>query len=224
MERNNSPTVAHGVISLGDDKDRLQIVCGACSIKGRRPHQEDMLMMHVDPSCTPPVSVGDSCVSKGTLRGLSMVGIFDGHGGKRCSKFAAQTLPHNLLLALSSTAAASPSSSSPPPPPPPSSLSLSSSPPSQTHEDVSSALRVAYLMTHEDFARMARGAGEERPKTRQRLHDALSKTAASRAGQVSIALDSHTQPCVPPLPLPPFPPPRLVTATDRAFKPLATEH
>lgn len=42
-----------------------------------------------------------------------------------------------------------------------------------------SALRLAYRITHEDFARMARGDAETaRPKTRQRLQEALDKAKA----------------------------------------------
>jgi serine/threonine protein phosphatase PrpC len=29
-----------------------------------------------------------------------MIGVFDGHGGKRCSKYAGQHMPENVMVAL----------------------------------------------------------------------------------------------------------------------------
>lgn len=157
MERPFPPALAHGVLSPGDENDRLMVVCGACSIKGRRPQQEDVLMIHVDSVCPPIMFAGEACISKGSQKGLSIVGVFDGHGGKRCSRFAAQHIPENFHLALSELGASK-----------------------AGQADFGTAFRIAYRMTHEDFARMARGANEsDRPKTRQRLQDALQKTRSS---------------------------------------------
>ena len=110
---------------------------------------------------------GEACISKGSHKGLSIVGVFDGHGGKRCSRFAAQHMPENFHIALSELSSKS------------------------GQADFATAFRIAYRMTHEDFARMARGANEaDRPKTRQRLQDALQKTRSSLAdGADREALD-----------------------------------
>jgi serine/threonine protein phosphatase PrpC len=154
MDRPIPPVFAHGILSLGDENDRLMVVCGASSIKGRRPQQEDMLMIHVDSLCAPIVCSGEASVSKGNHKGLSLVGVFDGHGGKRCSRFASQHMPENFHAALSE---------------------LGSSKGFQA-SDFATAFRIAYRMTHEDFARLARGSSEaDRPRTRQRLQDALQK-------------------------------------------------
>lgn len=40
-------------------------------------------------------------MSHGDGKGVSIVGVFDGHGGKRCSRYAAQHLPENFYVALS---------------------------------------------------------------------------------------------------------------------------
>jgi serine/threonine protein phosphatase PrpC len=110
---------------------------------------------------------GEPCISKGSHKGLSIVGVFDGHGGKRCSRFAAQHIPENFHLALSELGANK-----------------------AGQADFGTAFRIAYRMTHEDFARMARGANEaDRPKTRQRLQDALLKTRKSSNLDGSDALD-----------------------------------
>lgn len=91
---------------------------------------------------------------------MSIVGVFDGHGGKRCSRYAALHLPENFYAALGEMHSRAKSDSD--------------------KEDVmGSALRLAYRITHEDFARMARGDAETaRPKTRQRLQEALDKAKA----------------------------------------------
>ena len=39
-------------------------------------------------------------MSHGDGKGVSIVGVFDGHGGKRCSRYAAQHLPENFYAAL----------------------------------------------------------------------------------------------------------------------------
>ena len=88
------------------------------------------------------------------------MGVFDGHGGKRCSRYAATHLPENFYAALGEMHSRAKSDSD--------------------KEDImGSALRLAYRITHEDFARMARGDAETaRPKTRQRLQEALDKAKA----------------------------------------------
>mmetsp|Transcript_10293 Transcript_10293/g.14772 ORF Transcript_10293/g.14772 Transcript_10293/m.14772 type:complete len:559 (-) Transcript_10293:124-1800(-) len=139
---------------------RVQIVCGGSSIKGRRPQQEDVLLIHTDTSSHSSSSQGDSVISHGEGKGMSIVGVFDGHGGKRCSRYAATHLPENFYAALGEMHSRAKSDSD--------------------KEDImGSALRLAYRITHEDFARMARGDAETaRPKTRQRLQEALDKAKA----------------------------------------------
>lgn len=86
--------------------------------------------------------------------------MFDGHGGKRCSRYAAQHLPENFYTALNE-------------------LNARAKTDEEKEELIGSALRLAYRITHEDFARMARGDSESaRPKTRQRLQEALEKAKA----------------------------------------------
>lgn len=88
-----------------------------------------------------------------------MVGVFDGHGGKRCSKYAGQNMAENVRVALHE-------------------LKYSGGNGSQAdNETIAQALKLAFRMTHEDFARMARGESDStRPQTRQRLQFALDKS------------------------------------------------
>lgn len=147
---------AQAVLMTGQNK--VQIVCGGSSIKGRRPQQEDVLLVHTDSSAQPSSYQGEAHVSHGEGKGLSIVGVFDGHGGKRCSRYAAQHLPDNFYAALGE---------------------MLSRPDGDKDAVLGQALRLAYRITHEDFARMARGdADTARPKTRQRLQEALEKAKA----------------------------------------------
>ena len=137
--------------------NNVKIVCGGSSIKGRRPQQEDVLLVHCDSASLSSSSQGDVVLSHGDGTGVSIVGVFDGHGGKRCSRYASQHLPENFYAALGE---------------------IRSRCQDTGHGDelVGPALRLAYRITHEDFARMARGDAESvRPKTRQRLSEALEK-------------------------------------------------
>jgi len=139
---------------------RIQVVCGGSSIKGRRPQQEDVLLIHTDSPSHPSSSQGEAHVSHGSGKGVSIVGVFDGHGGKRCSRYAAQHLPDNFYAALDE-------------------MNSRLKTEAEKADLVGSALRLAYRITHEDFARMARGDAETaRPKTRQRLQEALDKAKA----------------------------------------------
>jgi len=145
------------------------VVCGACSIKGRRPQQEDMIMLHVNSDGGPVSSNGEVFISQGEHQTFSMAGVFDGHGGKRCSRFAAQHMPENFHMAMSEVKNGS----------------------RDETQAVGPALRLAYRITHEDFVRMARGDGEStRPKTKQRLQDALEK-ARSFSEQHGDSGDGH---------------------------------
>jgi serine/threonine protein phosphatase PrpC len=116
-------------------------------------------MIHVDSTCAPIMCAGEACISKGSHKGMSLVGVFDGHGGKRCSRFAGQHMPENFHVALSELGVGSAKAGS---------------------SDFATAFRIAYRMTHDDFARLARGANEaDRPKTRQRVQEALQKARGS---------------------------------------------
>ena len=80
--------------------NNVKIVCGGSSIKGRRPQQEDVLLVHCDSASLSSSSQGDVVLSHGDGTGVSIVGVFDGHGGKRCSRYASQHLPENFYAAL----------------------------------------------------------------------------------------------------------------------------
>jgi serine/threonine protein phosphatase PrpC len=148
------------LVSSQQTHGRIEIVCGGSSIKGRRPQQEDVLLIHCDSPSNQSSSHGEAHVSHGVGRGLSIVGVFDGHGGKRCSRYAAQHLPDNFYAALDE-------------------MNSRAKTDAEKAELLGSALRLAYRITHEDFARMARGDAETaRPKTRQRLQEALEKAKA----------------------------------------------
>jgi len=127
-------------------------------------------MIHVDSTCAPISFNGEASISRGSHKGFSLVGVFDGHGGKRCSRYAATHMPENFHVSLNEIGNGKPYSFS----------------------DFSAAFRIAYRMTHEDFARMARGADAERPKTRQRLQEAMAKTRAwaGDSGEISDKLHS----------------------------------
>mmetsp|Transcript_37783 Transcript_37783/g.119361 ORF Transcript_37783/g.119361 Transcript_37783/m.119361 type:complete len:285 (+) Transcript_37783:49-903(+) len=155
---NLQPAFVQAILSLPENQDTPKVVCGGCSIKGRRPQQEDVLLLHVDKASLPSLVQGDAQFSEGEGRGVSMVGVFDGHGGRRCSRFAAQHIPTNFYAALAEITAKKITSGD------------------DSREALTHALRASYRMTHDDFARMARGESESsRPKTRQRLHDAIER-------------------------------------------------
>lgn len=115
--------------------------------------------IHTDNNSGPVSCTGDGAVTKGGHKGWSMVGVFDGHGGKRCSKFAGQNMPENVLVALQELNQTGSGAGS-----------------QANNEAIAQALKLAYRMTHEDFARMARGDSDSiRPKTRQRVQLAMDK-------------------------------------------------
>lgn len=121
-------------------------------------------MVHGSVDSGPVSSTGDVFVSQGTHSGFCLVGVFDGHGGKRCSRYAAQNMPENFHAALNELKGGA----------------------LNDPDAVGPAMRLAYRITHEDFARMARGEGEARPKTRQRLQHALEKSR-SFSGDLNLS-------------------------------------
>ena len=111
-------------------------------------------MVHASNEAGPANTSGEVFATHGTHTGYSLVGVFDGHGGKRCSRYAAQNMPENFHAALNELKGGG----------------------LNDPDVVAQIMRLAYRITHEDFARMARGEGDARPKTRQRLQHALEKS------------------------------------------------
>jgi len=75
---NQQASVALGVLSNYSAESDVRVVCGGASIKGRRPQQEDVLMVHVDNAAGPVSSNGEAVVTRGPQTGVSLVGVFDG--------------------------------------------------------------------------------------------------------------------------------------------------
>lgn len=75
---NQQASVALGVLSNYSADSDVRVVCGGASIKGRRPQQEDVLMIHVDNAVGPVSSNGEAVVTRGPQTGVSLVGVFDG--------------------------------------------------------------------------------------------------------------------------------------------------
>ena len=59
---------AQGKLFVGEE-DQPWVCVGGASIKGRRPNQEDVLMVHTDIMSGPITSQGDNCVAQGQHRG-----------------------------------------------------------------------------------------------------------------------------------------------------------
>ena len=72
-------------------KDKTKIEAGLCSSRGRREYQEDRALI-----LTP-----FECDSKHLQGPVSLLGVYDGHGGYECSEFVKTRLPTELALDLS---------------------------------------------------------------------------------------------------------------------------
>ena len=74
-----------------DKTEKTEIEAGLCSNRGRREYQEDRALI-----LTP-----FECDSKHLQGPVSLLGVYDGHGGYECSEFVKTRLPTELALDLS---------------------------------------------------------------------------------------------------------------------------
>ena len=73
-----------------DKTEKTEIEAGLCSNRGRREYQEDRALI-----LTP-----FECDSKHLQGPVSLLGVYDGHGGYECSEFVKTRLPTELALDL----------------------------------------------------------------------------------------------------------------------------
>jgi hypothetical protein len=75
---NQQASVASGTLSNYGPESDVRVVCGGASIKGRRPQQEDVIMLHANSFAGPVFSNGEAIAVQGPQSGVSLVGVYDG--------------------------------------------------------------------------------------------------------------------------------------------------